>query len=292
MATLVAGREPAPRNPAHGGNPTLAGSPASAGSPVAEAGSGLLVNRMHMPFELDRGIAHRARIGLIVLATDHTLEYEYRKIFNIGGVALYQSRIPNAPEINPTTLARMEQGITAATDVLLPGAKFDVVAYACTSGTVVIGEEKVFQRIREARPGVACTTPITAAIAAFKALGARRIALLTPYIDEVNQTMRRFVEAQGVEVPVIGSFNHENDNEVARMSPASVKAAALELGRHPAVDAVFVACTSLRVAEIVEDLERDLGKPATSSNHALAWHCLRLAGVTDPIPGWGRLFRI
>ena len=281
MATLVAGREPGPRNPG----------PAES-APSGPTGGGILVNRMHMPFELDRGIAHRARIGLIVLATDHTLEYEYRKIFNIDGVALYQSRIQNSPEINPTTLAQMEQGITAATDVLLPGAKFDVVAYACTSGTVVIGEEKVFRRIREARPDVACTTPITAAIAAFQALGARRIALLTPYIDEVHQTMRRFVEAQGVEVPVIGSFNHENDNEVARMSPASIRAAALELGRHPAVDAVFVACTSLRVAEIVEDLERDLGKPATSSNHAMAWHCLRLAGVKDAVPGWGRLFRI
>lgn len=259
---------------------------------ASQADSDSLVNRMHMPFELDRGIAHRARIGLIVLATDHTLEYEYRKIFNIDGVALYQSRIPNSPEINPTTLAEMEKGITAATDVLLPGARFDVVAYACTSGTAVIGEEKVFNRIRAARPGVACTTPITAAIAAFKALGAQRIALLTPYIDEVNQTMRRFVEAQGVSVPVIGSFNHENDNEVARMSPASVKAAAIELGRHPSVDAVFVACTSLRVAEIVEDIEAELGKPATSSNHAMAWHCLRLAGITDPISGWGRLFRI
>jgi maleate isomerase len=254
--------------------------------------AGILVNRTHMPFELDPGIAHRARIGLIVLATDHTLEYEYRKIFNIDGVALYQSRIQNSPEINPVTLAAMEKGIAAATDLLLPGAKFDVVAYACTSATVVIGEEGVFKRIHEARPGVACTTPITAACAAFKALGAKRIALITPYIDTVNQSMRRFVEDRGIGVPVIGSFNHENDNEVARITTGSLKAAALELGRHPAVDAVFVACTSLRVAEIVEDIEAELGKPATSSNHAMAWHALRLAGIKDVIPGWGKLFRI
>ena len=282
MASLVAARDPSPAQPP-GAQPPEAQSP--------ETGNEVLVNRMHMPFELDPGIAHRARIGLIVLATDHTMEYEYRKIFNIDGVALYQSRIANAPEINPTTLAKMEQGIAAAADLLLPGADFDVVAYACTSGTVVIGEENVFKRIHETRPGVACTTPITAAVAAFKALGAKRIALLTPYIDSVNQTMRRFVVDRGIGVPVIGSFNHENDNEVARISPASIKAAALELGRHPAVDAVFVACTSVRVAEIVEDLEAELGKPATSSNHAMAWHCLRLAGIKEAIPGWGKLFR-
>jgi maleate isomerase len=103
---------------------------------------------------------------------------------------------------------------------------------------------------------------------------------------------RRFIEARDIGVPVMGSFNHENDNEVARISPDSVRAAALELGRYPQVDAVFVSCTSLRLASIVEALEADLGKPVTSSNHALAWHCLRLAGYSAPVPGLGRLFRI
>jgi maleate isomerase len=58
------------------------------------------------------------------------------------------------------------------------------------------------------------------------------------------------------------------------------------------VEGVFVSCTSLRVASIVEELEAELGKPVTSSNHALAWHCLRLAGIEDEVPGYGRLFRV
>lgn len=256
----------------------------------APAGGELLLNRSHLPFTLDQGIAHRARIGLIVLATDNTLEYEFRRIFTLDGVALYQSRIPSPIAINPTTLKEMEQEIAASTDVILPGIPLDVVAYACTSGAVVIGEDNVFARIHEVRPGVACSTPITAAMAGLKALLAKRIALLTPYIDSVNQMLRRHIEACGIAVPVIGSFNHENDNEVARISLESLRAAALDLGRHPAVDAVFVSCTSLRFAEIVADLETELGKPVTSSNHALAWHCLRLAGIDDPLPRWGRLF--
>jgi len=253
---------------------------------------GLLVNRTHMPFTLDQGIAHRARIGLIVLATDNTLEYECRRIFTLDGVALYQSRIPSPIAINPTTLQEMEKEIAAATDVILPGLDLNVVAYACTSGAVVIGEENVFARIHEARPSVACTTPITAAVAGLKSLRAKRIALLTPYIDSVNQMLRRHLEERGIEVPVIGSFNHENDNEVARISLDSLRAAALDLGKHPAVDAVFVSCTSLRLVEIAADLERELGKPVTSSNHALAWHCLRLAGIEDQLPKWGRLFTV
>jgi maleate isomerase len=255
-------------------------------------GDGLLVNRQFMPFALDPGIAHRAAIGVIVLATDQTIEYEYRKIFQLDGVALYQSRIANAAEINPTTLAQMEAGLTEAAAVIRPGMPLDVVAYGCTSGTVVIGEENVFRRIRQAWPKAQCTTPITGAIAGFKALGVERIALLTPYIDQVNRLFRKFVEDRGIEVPVIGSFNHENDNDVARIGAESIRGAVLELGRHPAVDAVFVSCTSIRVAEAASSLEAELGKPVTSSNHAMAWHCLRLAGIADPLPQWGRLFTV
>jgi maleate isomerase len=254
--------------------------------------AGDAISKMHMPFELDGGIAHRARIGLIVLATDHTIEHEFRQIYRLDGVALYESRIANSATVNAATLAEMEHGMTAAAAVILPGTKLDVVAYGCTSGTVVIGEEKVFQRIREARPGVACSTPITAGIAAFKKLGVGRIALLTPYVDEVNQMFRRFVEERGIAVPVMGSFNHDDDNEVARISQDSIKAAVRDLAREPSVEGVFISCTSLRVASIAEELEAELGKPVTSSNHALAWHCLRLAGVNDALPNLGRLFRV
>jgi maleate isomerase len=250
------------------------------------------ISKTQMPFELDRGIAHRAAIGVIVLATDNTIEHEFRQILRLDGVAFYEARIRNAARINRETLAEMEKGMAAAADIILPGAHLDVIGYGCTSGTVVIGEDKVFARIREARPGVACTTPITAAIAGLNALGARRIALLTPYVEEVNRMLRGFIEERGIKVPVMGSFNHENDHEVARISPASIERAVRELAREPGVEGVFVSCTSLRVAGLVEKLEAELGIAVTSSNHAMAWHSLRLAGYADPVAGFGRLFRI
>lgn len=255
--------------------------------------SELLVNRKHLPFQTDQGLGARARIGLIVLATDNTMEAEWRAILGgLPGVAYYESRLHNSPTITPETLAEMEKDIEGATRLILPNGRMDVVAFGCTSGTIVIGEETVFEKIREARPGIHCTTPITAGIEGMKTLGAKRIALLTPYVDEINQMMRRFIEARGVEVPVVGSFNNPDDAEVARMTAACVRDAAIELGRHDAVDGVFVSCTSLRVAEIVEQVEAAIGKPCSSSNHAMAWHALRLAGVKDAIPGWGRLFRV
>jgi len=252
-----------------------------------------LVSKTHMPFALDGGVAARARIGMIVLASDHTLEYEWRHIFaNLDGVALYANRIYNSVTINAKTLAEMEARMTQVAELILPGTPLDVVAYGCTSGTVVIGEDKVFARIREARPDVACTTPITGAVAGLKALGCRRIALLTPYVEEVNQMLRRHIESRGIGVPVMGSFNHDNDDEVARISTKSLTDAMLDLGSSADVDGVFVSCTSLRVVEIAEAVEKRLGKPVTSSNHAMAWHALRLAGIKDPLSGYGRLFRL
>src|SRR5438093_3524545 len=211
---------------------------------AARINGDVLINRMHMPYRLEPGIAHRARIGLVVLASDHTIEHEWRHMLDIDGIAVYHSRIKNSPTITPETLKEMEAGLTAATDVILPGVPLDVIAYGCTSGAMVIGEDRVAERIRAARPGVAVTTPITGALAAMKALGAKRIALLTPYIERINQMMRGYIEARGFGVPVMGSFNNENDNEVACISPQSLRDAAIDLASERSVDAVFVACTS------------------------------------------------
>lgn len=252
--------------------------------------AGLVLNKRHMAFDLDGGIGARASIGLIVLATDQTIEYEFRRILDLAGVALYESRIFNDTNITPETLAAMGPRIAAATEVILPDVALDVIGFGCTSASMVLGPAAVRERIQEARPGVAWSNPMVAAFAAFAALGVRRVALLTPYVDEINNAMRAHIEDNGFAVTVMGSFNEGNDSRAARISPESVRAAALELGRSDHVDAVFVSCTSLRLVDVVTDLEADLGKPVTSSNHALAWHCLRLAGIADALPQYGTLY--
>lgn len=243
-------------------------------------------------FSLDEGIAPRAAIGLVVLATDHTIEYEWRRMLALDGVAFYESRVANSAEITASTLQEMDGRICASVALIRPGEHLDVVAFGCTSASMVLGEERVFERIREARPGIACTTPITAARVALGALGARGVALLTPYERPINVAMARYLQARGVDVVRMGSFEHRDDNEVARIDRASLEHAVVELANDPEVDAVFVSCTSLRLADAVAGLEARLDKPILSSNHALAWHALRLAGVTDSLPWFGRLFTI
>lgn len=245
-----------------------------------------------IPFELDDGIAGRARIGLVVLATDHTVEHEFRQVVTMPGVAVYQARIPNSPTITPDSLSAMAVDIADRAALILPGVELDVVAYGCTSASMVLGEERVFELIRRGRPEAIPTTPITAAFAAFRAFDTCRIGVLTPYSDDVNRIVRQYIVDQGFEVPVFGSFNEEDDNRAARITTNSIRAAIMEIGGHNEVDAVFLSCTSLRLTEIVDDVERELGKPVTSSNHALIWHTLRLAGVSEPINGYGSLYHL
>jgi maleate isomerase len=235
-----------------------------------------------LPCTLDDGIAARAAIGLLVLATDQTMEHEFRHLIRLPGVAVYGARLFNDADITPETLRAMRDLITPATELILPDIRLDVVAFGCTSASMALGEDEVFRQIRRARPDVACTTPVTAAFAAFRALGARRIGVLTPYAPEVNAVVRDYLDAHGAEVA--------DDREAARISVASIAAGIGALARGARLDAVFVSCTSLRLAEHAAAIEADVGIPVTSSDHALAWHCLRLAGVNDTIPGAGRLF--
>ncbi|NIS71267.1 MAG: Asp/Glu racemase [Proteobacteria bacterium] len=259
-------------------------------NPAKKSEDSLVIDKRNIPYTMDGGLGERARIGLIVLATDQTIEYEFRTVLNLPGVALYESRLYNAPTITPETLQAMEREIAGATSLILPGVPLDVVAYACTSGAMVIGEATVHARIHEARPEVSCTTPMEATIAAFEALGVHRICLIAPYADEINRRMRSYIQERGFSVPVMGSWNEPDDSKVARISPASIREAVIDLGRADVVEAAFVSCTNLRVVDMVEQIEADLGKPVISSNHALAWHCLRLAGVGDNLPQFGRLF--
>jgi maleate isomerase len=245
-----------------------------------------------LDFKLDDGICRRAAIGLVVLATDHTIEHEWRGLLTQDGVAFYESRVYNSADITPERLAEMEERIGPAVALIRPAERIDVVAFGCTSASMVIGEEKVFARIHEARPGVACTTPITAALAALRVLGVQRAALLTPYVRSINDYMRDYIETRGLGITRVASFELANDNEVARINAASLRAGVERLACNHDVDAVFVSCTSLRIAGLIPEIEAAIGKPVISSNYAMAWHALRLAGVGDSEPHLGRLFAL
>jgi maleate isomerase len=246
----------------------------------------------NLPFEIDRGVAGRAALGLIVLASDQTIEYEFRRVAGLPGVGIYESRIYNAAQVTPETLRALEQEIAQGAKLILPGVPVDVMVFGCNSGTMIMGEETVYGHIRAARPEVPCTSPVTGMIAAFQRMNVSRIAVLTPYNDAVNKMVADYIRRRSIDVVAFGSFNEENDHKVARTSLSSIGQAILKLGRIKNVEAVLVCCTSLRLVDEIGKIEKELGKPVTSSNHAMGWHALRLAGIQDTMPQFGRLFEL
>ncbi|MGI9598531.1 MAG: maleate cis-trans isomerase family protein [Acidimicrobiales bacterium] len=242
-----------------------------------------------LPFETDGGFGARARIGLIVLESDQTIEAEARTL-DLPGVDFYHSRIPMESEVTPTTLTDMERRLPVAAGLLPAEFGFDAIGYGCTSAATLIGARGVADGIHQAHPGIPCSNPITAAVAAFRALDARRIAVVTPYTAEVTAPIVDHFTAAGLEVSAVGSFLQSSDLVVARISEASIAAGAAAIVARAGCDAVFVSCTSLRTFGILARLEQRLSVPVVSSNLALFWHLLRLAGVEDTVEGLGSLF--
>ncbi|MEL7272537.1 MAG: Asp/Glu racemase [Pseudomonadota bacterium] len=247
----------------------------------------------NLPFTTNRAIGARARIGCVVLASEYTLEHEFNAVLQrpeLEGVALSCARIPNSPDINPASLTAMGPLIEQTAGLILPGDQIDALAYGCTSASTVLGPDHVNSLLRAAKPTAQPTNPVTAMVAAMGALSVKRLAVLTPYRSDVNIHIAQTLEGQGLEIATFGSFNEESDITVSAIDTDSLTNAIGLLLKEAAVEAVFVSCTSLSLFHAVATLEQKFGLPVTSSNHAMIWHCLRLAGVAEPMPDMGKLY--
>ncbi|MDC0399904.1 Asp/Glu racemase [Alphaproteobacteria bacterium] len=193
-----------------------------------------------IPFNIENVIARRARMGLVALATDHVIEHELSRLVHpIEGIQIYTTRIPMEPEVTPKSLHGMKQLLTNAAKTLLPGVSFDVIAYGCTSASVIIGEKEIGEAIQIAHPDVAITTPITACLAALKTLNATRIGLLTPYVEAVNQPIREYFKKNEIEIVKSATFSEIDDNRAGMITPDSIKRAVLEVFSGLDLDLIF-----------------------------------------------------
>jgi len=244
----------------------------------------------NLNFTIDQSIKTRKKIGLIVLASDYTIDHEFRKLFPLSNLDYFHARIENSPTVTPKTLSDMKTKISSTLKLILPGDTLDVVGYACTSASVVLGEEEIFKSIRSVHPHTKCTTPITAAFEAFRSFNAKNILVVTPYIKDINLRIVSYMERNGFEISSFGSFNEKSDPIVASIDSKSIIDSVKNMISKTKTDMVFISCTSIKFMDFIPELENSIGIPVTTSNQAMAWHCMRLAGVNDKIAKLGRLF--
>jgi maleate isomerase len=235
------------------------------------------------------------RIGLIILATDHTTEPDFHRLvasdLQRPTIGVYVARIHYANPTNPENLRKMLPSLTAAAGLILPDEALDAVCYSCTSASAVIGETAVRDAIRAAKPGVRVVTPTAAAVAALRASGARRISILTPYTAETTHPMVTYFARAGFEIANATCLGFDDDRKMARIAPGAL----VELARSAVArdaDALFVSCTALRAALAAAEIEQAIALPVVTSNLATAWACLRLCGNDHARPEIARLMTL
>jgi maleate isomerase len=194
-------------------------------------------------------------------------------------VSLYMTRLPFVPV--PVTvemaaaLSDLDTVRRATRDVLAPEPL--VVAFACASGSFVhgaVGEKMLSGGILDAGAPAATTTS-GALVESLGLLDARRIAVVTPYIDSVTDRLIGFLGEHGIDVTAsvgLGLLSH-----IWKVGYAEVVAAVNAVDR-PDAEAVFISCTNVPTYDIIAPLERMLGKPVLTANQVTMCSALRAMG--------------
>ncbi|NOI12233.1 maleate cis-trans isomerase family protein [Vibrio alginolyticus] len=233
----------------------------------------------------------RVHIGLVQLSTDHSLEMDWAKLLGTQA-GVFSSRVYYSSEMTPEALDQIAMGISEASDLIATGLPMDVMAFGCTSASIIIGEEKVAQLLTKSRGNIPATNPWTAAQAAFKHLGARKIAVFSPYPSEVNFALYNQLNAAGFEVCILGSLGIEKDTDITKISKESMLEALETILPESGADLVFMSCTNLRVLDHIQEIENKFNIPVVCSNSAMFWHAMHITGRIASCPGYGRLLNM
>lgn len=234
------------------------------------------------------------RVGLLVPSSNTVAEPDlYRRL--PAAATLHTARM-YLDAVTPEDEAVMldEQLPPALRD--LATTRPDVVVFACTSAGTLRGnayEEALVARIGE-RTGARAISVAAAVRRAIAARGARRIGVITPYVQALNETILASLEEEGFEVAGIHGMGISANAEIGAVEPARIAEFAREKfqGAHEKfggapLELVFVSCTNFRAFEAREQIERELDVPVVTSNHAALEAGLELLAVTTSDPGGG-----
>lgn len=238
----------------------------------------------------------RARIGVLVPPGNPTVEPEYYSMAP-PGVSIHFARLQGfqASSMPGAASGMVERTLAYLDD--LPGpatalASVDpaVVVLAHTASSYETGfdkEPELIDRIT-ALTGTTTLTAARAVCAALQHFGVKRLALGTPYPEAVSAKGKAYWQAAGFDV--VGYHRLEDVQNIYDENEQRAYQLARRADR-PEAQAVFLSGTGLPTVEVLEILEQDLGKPVITSNQASLWQAMRLAGVRQAIPGFGRLLR-
>ena len=234
------------------------------------------------------------RIGLVVPPGNVAMERELNH-YLAEGVVMNVNRLsrPTPAVTKESLLAMIDSVDQAVTDLSFCFPKPEIIIYGCTSGSFVSGpgkEAELAERITK-NVGIRAVTTSSAILMGLEAVGAKRVFLLTPYIEDVTAQEIALLEHYGYVLGGVDSFNCYDTRDIAKISTAQVHERML---RHADAvkncDAVLISCTQLLTMDKIDAMEKALGKPIVTSNQSSLWAALKLIGAPAHRHAPGRLF--
>jgi maleate isomerase len=229
----------------------------------------------------------RLRAGILIPSGNSVAEPELRAM-QVEGISLLVTRLSLRGSSKPE-LMRMLDRLEAASE-LLADAQVGCIVFHCTAVSTFAPDlaHGIRERI-EAASGVRCFTTADAILAALAHLKTGKVALLTPYIDDVHRREIEFLQANGIRVAGGAHLGIDTNAEMATLQPEAILDWA---SRHVAdeADACLLSCTAIKSAPVIAALEARCGRPVVTSNQAMMWRLLRSSGIDDAVGGFGRLF--
>jgi maleate isomerase len=228
----------------------------------------------------------RLRIGMMLPCRNTVAEADMHSLLP-AGIALITTRL-RLLGTSHQELMGMTENIEQAAE-LLGSAKVNLILFHCTAVSTLDSTmgDRLVERITRTT-GIPATATSLALLKALDTLKARRIVMVTPYRQGINDDEARFFRQHGVEVIREIGLGLPDAESMSRITPDEWYRHTLEM-RHPDAEAYFLSCTNIRAVPAIAALERTLGVPVISSNQAMIWHAMRSARIDDPVSGFGTL---
>lgn len=236
----------------------------------------------------DMDYGERKKIGLIYPSAGWVMEQEMNEM-TPDGVSIHTTRVPlgntDVEGLNRLLLKTQEAA------QLLSDIPVDVILLGCTSASFINGlaYEKNMTKEMEKLTGIPFTTTSTSVINAINAMGVKKVAVATPYIDEVTQLALSYLKENGIEVCNARGMGLLLDRDIDAVKLDDVYEFAKNTDCEEA-EALVVLCTGPRTIPTIERLERNLQKPVITAIQASMWNALRMVGIDDKVEGYGSLF--
>ena len=215
---------------------------------------GLTIKSKSRNPDLDEGRHARAKLGFILMSTDLAAESDF---FDIApkDVAIHITRLKTDDYTTNETLSRHIEFMADAASRIQPDTKPNVISYSCTSGSIVIGEERIKEEIKKGAPYTIPMTLVTGVVDALKELKIKNLVVGTPYLDEINTKEAEFLHSKGFSILNIQGLNLTKGVEFGRVTPEYWIKFADEINDKKA-DAIFLSCGGIRSTEVINQIEK------------------------------------